>query len=134
MNNKPGKDLALLMLGLGMLGCGLVLFFKSVGLHIDRYAGFGLLGTRYTTSGIGILFIPMIIGIVLWVLFPKNMWPKILFWLSIVAMILYVVSMFRIDYHANLFDAVTQILLVFIGGALSFKKLVMDDPNRGNKK
>lgn len=133
MNNKPGRDFALALLGLGMLGCGLFLFFKSITLRIDQYAGFGLLGNRFPSSGIGVFFIPMIIGVVLWVLFPKNMWPKVLFWVSIVAMILYIVSLFRLNYVGTLLDAVVQILLFFIGGALSFKKLVMEDPNRGNK-
>ena len=134
MNNKPGKDLALALLGLGMLGCGLFLFFKSIKLVISQYAGFGLLGDRFPQSGIGVFFIPMIIGVILWVLFPKNIWPKVLFWVSIVAMILYVVSLFRIHYAGTLLDAVVQILLFFIGGALSFKKLVMEDPNRGKDK
>ena len=44
MNNKAGKDLALALLGIGMLGAGLYLFFKSIGLEIAEYAGFGLLG------------------------------------------------------------------------------------------
>lgn len=134
MNNKPGKDLALALLGLGMLGCGLFLFFKSIELWVDQYAGFGFLGNRFPSSGIGIFFIPMILGVVLWVLFPKSIWPKVLFWVSIVAMILYVVSLFRIKYRGDLLTAVVQILLFFIGGALSFKKLVMEDPNRGKDK
>ena len=133
MNNKPGRDLALALLGLGMLGCGLFLFFKSIELYIHEYAGFGLIDGKFPASGIGVFFIPMIIGVVLWVLFPKNMWPKIIFWVSIVAMILYIVSLFRLRYRGTLLDAVVQILLFFIGGALSFKKLVMEDPNRGNK-
>lgn len=134
MNNKPGKDLALALLGIGMLGCGIFLFFKSIELWVDQYAGFGFLGNRFPSSGIGVFFIPMIIGVVLWVLFPKNIWPKVLFWVAIVAMILYVVSLFRIRYRGDLLTAVVQILLFFIGGALSFKKLVMEDPNRGEDK
>ena len=133
MDNKPGKDLALALLGLGMLGCGLALFFRSIELVISPYAGFGLFGNRFPSSGIGVFFIPMILGVVLWVLFPKSIWPKFLFWVSIVGMILYIVSLFRLTYHGDLFTAVVQILLFFIGGALAFKKLVMDDPNRGNK-
>ena len=87
MNNKPGRDLALALLGLGMLGSGLFLFFKSIELVISQYAGFGLLGNRFPSSGIGVFFIPMILGVILWVLFPKSIWPKVLFWLGIVGMI-----------------------------------------------
>ena len=36
MNNKPGRDLALALLGLGMLGSGLFLFFKSIELVISQ--------------------------------------------------------------------------------------------------
>ena len=43
--NKTGKDLALALLGLGMLGCGLFLFFKSIELTISQYAGFGMKNT-----------------------------------------------------------------------------------------
>ena len=133
MENKPGKDLALALLGLGMLGCGLVLFFKSITVYASDYAGFGLLGNRYPVSGIGVLFIPLILGVVLWVLFPKSIWPKILFWISVVAMLLYVISLLRIRFTSNMLTTVIYVMLVFIGGALAFKKLVMDDPNRGNK-
>ena len=134
MNNKPGRDLGLALLGLGMLGCGLFLFFRSFTVVIENYAGFGLLGNRFPSNGVGVFFIPMVIGVVLWVLFPKNIWPKILFWVSIVAMVLYMVSLLRLRYTGNFLDVIVQVLLIFIGGALAFKKLVMDDPNRGNKK
>ena len=133
MNNKPGRDLALALLGLGMLGCGLVLFFKNIYVYASDYAGFGLLGTRYPVSGIGVLFIPLILGVVLWVLFPKNICPKILFWVSIVAMLLYVISLLRVKLTSNMLTVVIYVMLIFIGGALAFKKLVMDDPNRGKK-
>ena len=128
--NKTGKDLALALLGLGMLGCGLFLFFKSIELTISQYAGFGLLGNRFPQSGIGVFFIPMILGVILWVLFPDNIWPKVLFWVAIVAMILYVVSLFRISYRSELMSAVAQILLFFVGGALAFKKLVMEGKDK----
>lgn len=134
MNNKPGRDLALLVLGLGMLGCGLVLFFKSIHVYASDYAGFGLLGDRFAASGIGVLFIPLILAVVLWVLFPKNIWPKILFWVTIVAMVLYVISLIRVSFRSNMLTTVMYVMLIFIGGALSFKKLVMDDPKRGKDK
>ena len=71
----------------------------------------------------------MILGIILWVLYPKSMWPKVIFWVSIVGMILYVISLFTPNLKRNisLLEIIIQILLIFIGGALSFKKLVMED-------
>lgn len=125
--NKAGKDLGLALLGLGMLGVGLFLFFKNLTITTERVALYGLFGDNFTSRGVGIFFIPMILGVILWVFYPKNIWPKVLFWVSIVSMILYVISLYRIDYNRQ--DSLTviiQILLIFIGGALSFKKLVME--------
>lgn len=135
MNNKPGKDLALALLGIGMLGCGLFLFFGSIEIKIGP-AFWGFFGNGLTSRGIGIFFIPMILGVILWVLYPKNMWPKVLFWVSIVGMIIYIISLFtpRLRDRTSLLEVIIYILLIFIGGALSFKKLVMEDPNRGKDK
>lgn len=126
--NKAGKDLALALLGLGMLGVGLFLFFGNIEIKIGP-AFWGYFGNGWTSKGIGIFFIPMILGIILWVLYPNSMWPKVIFWVSIVGMILYVISLFtpQLKRGISLLEIIVQILLIFIGGALAFKKLVMED-------
>lgn len=89
------------------------------------------MGNRNVT---GVLFIPLILGIVLWVMFPKNIWPKILTWVSVVAMILSVVSSLRFDFSSNAYTTIIYMILIFAGGALTLKKLYIDSPRRSNKK
>lgn len=131
MKNSAGKDFLLLLLGLGMLGGGLVLFFSQVQLRTVGYSFWGFVGNRNVT---GVLFIPLILGIVLWVLFSKSIWPKILTWVSVVAMILSVISSLRFEFHADGFTTIMYIILIFVGGALTLKKLYIDSPRRSNDK
>lgn len=131
MKNSAGKNFLLLLLGLGMLGAGLVLFFSQVQLRTVGYSFWGFVGNRNIT---GVLFIPLILGIVLWVLFSKSIWPKILTWVSVVAMILCVISSLRFEFHADGFTTIMYIILIFVGGALTLKKLYIDSPNRNSDK
>lgn len=130
-NNSAGKDFLLLLVGLGMLGAGLTLFFQQVRVYMVTYQFWGYVGNRNVT---GVLFIPLILGIVLWVMFPKNIWPKILTWVSVVAMILSVVSSLRFDFSSNAYTTIIYMILIFAGGALTLKKLYIDSPRRSNKK
>jgi len=123
MKNSAGKDFLLLLLGLGMLGSGLVLFFTRVELSTVNYSFWGLVGNRNIT---GALFIPLILGIVLWIMFPRNIWPKILTWVSIVAMILCIISSLRFYYRNDAFTTIMLMILIFAGGALTLKKLYID--------
>ena len=130
MGNRPGKEFALLILGLGMLGSGLVLFFTKTVVSTNQFMYWGVFGgIRFN----GMLFIPFILGIILWVMFPKNMWPKILTGVSVVSIIVAIISMIRFDFRANAFELFMYIILIFVGGALAFKVLVIDDPKRGKK-
>lgn len=127
---KTGKDLLLLFVGLGMLGAGLVLFFRQVQLTTVAYSFWGLVGNRNIT---GALFIPLILGIVLWILFTKSIWPKILTWVSVVAMILSVLSSLRFNFHSDAFTTLMYTVLIFAGGALTLKKLYLDSSSKGDK-
>lgn len=130
-NNNAGKNFLLLLVGLGMLGSGLVLFFSQVQLRTVGYSFWGFVGNRNVT---GVLFIPLILGIVLWVLFSKSIWPKILTWVSVVAMILSVISSLRFEFHADGFTTIMYVILIFVGGALTLKKLYIDSPKRNKNK
>lgn len=130
MGNKPGKEFALLILGLGMLGSGLVLFFTRAQVYMASYVYWGAFGNMGFN---GIMFIPFILGIILWVIFPKNIWPKILTWVSVVSIILAIISMLRFGFRSSAFELFIYIILIFVGGALAFKVLVIDDPKRGKK-
>ena len=122
MNNSSGKNFLLLLLGFGMLGSGIVLFFRQIELYTVNNTFWGLVGDRNLT---GALFIPLILGVVLWVLFTNSIWPKILTWVSVVAIVLSVVSTLRLTFRRT--DG-------FIGGALVLKKLYLDSPKREKKK
>lgn len=130
MGNRPGKEFALLILGLGMLGSGLVLFFTRTSVYTTQFLYWGAFGGIRLN---GVLFLPFILGIILWVIFPKNMWPKILTGVSVVSIIVAIFSMIRFDFRANAFELFMYIILIFVGGALAFKVLVIDDPKRGKK-
>ena len=116
MNNSSGKNFLLLLVGFGMLGSGLVLFFRQLEFTTERYSFWGLVGERNLT---GALFIPLILGVVLWVLFTNSIWPKILTWVSVVAIILSVISTLRLTFRrTDGFTTVMYLLLIFIGGIL----------------
>ncbi len=132
MNNSSGKNFLLLLLGFGMLGSGIVLFFRQIELSTVNNTFWGLVGDRNLT---GALFIPLILGVVLWVLFSNSIWPKILTWVSVVAIVLSVVSTLRLTFRrTDGFTTIMYLLLIFIGGALVLKKLYIDSPKREKKK
>ena len=132
MNNSSGKNFLLLLLGFGMLGSGIVLFFRQIELSTVNNTFWGLVGDRNLT---GALFIPLILGVVLWVLFSNSIWPKILTWVSVVAIVLSVVSTLRLTFRrTDGFTTIMYLLLIFIGGALVLKKLYLDSPKREKKK
>ena len=131
MNNSSGKNFLLLLVGFGMLGSGLVLFFRQLELITVKYSFWGLVGERNLT---GALFIPLILGVVLWVLFTNSIWPKILTWVSVVAIVLSVISTLELRFRrADGFTTVMYLLLIFIGGALVLKKMYLDSPKRSKK-
>ena len=129
MENKPGKEFGLLILGLGMLFGGLALFFLRINVTSGQLY-WGLFGNRGLS---GIIFIPFILGIILMVLFSKSIWPKILTGLGVLAIVLGVISTMTFRFSANMFETITYMILIFVGGALCLKILVIDDPKRGNR-
>ncbi len=129
-NNGAGKNFLLLLLGLGMLGVGLFLFFSRV----DLTTGYQLWGFFGDRNILGMLFIPFILGIVLWVMFSKSIWPKILTWVSVISMVICVISSLRFRYHYDAFSTIMMVILIFVGGALTLKKLYIDSPRRNKNK
>lgn len=129
MENKPGKEFGLLLLGLGMLFGGLALFFLRINVTSGQLY-WGLFGNRGLS---GIIFIPFILGIILMVLFSKSIWPKILTGLGVLAIVLGVISTMTFRFSANMFETITYMILIFVGGALCLKILVIDDPKRGSR-
>lgn len=130
MKNNAGRDLVMLLLGIGMFGVGLVLFFMNVRVWTVNYSFWGAMGSFNAT---GVLFIPIILGIVLWIMFSKSIWPKILTWTGVIAMVVCIISSLRFGFNGNAFSILMYIVLIFGGGALTLKKLYIDAPKSSDR-
>ncbi|MFG6326506.1 MAG: hypothetical protein K1W00_06620 [Lachnospiraceae bacterium] len=128
MEKKNGKEFGLLLLGLGMLFGGLVLFFLRIEVS-SRPLLWGLFGSGARLSGL--IFIPFILGLVLMVMFSKSIWPRILTGLGVLFIVLSVISTMDFYYRGSMFETIMYIIMIFLGGALCLKILIIDDPNRG---
>lgn len=128
MEKKNGKEFGLLLLGLGMLFGGLGLFFLRIEVS-SRPLLWGLFGSGARMSGL--IFIPFILGLVLMVMFSKSIWPRILTGLGVLFIVLSVISTMGFYYRGSMFETVMYIIMIFLGGALCLKILIIDDPNRG---
>ncbi|MDE6209212.1 MAG: hypothetical protein K2M73_05985 [Lachnospiraceae bacterium] len=126
--NSPGKDLALLILGMVMVVGGLFLLFNQLDVS-STWGGnitfFGMLGSGVPS---GLIVIPLIIGVVLMVIFPKRIWPRIVSGLAVLIIILAIIDSVRITYRSTSFFVFLMIiLLIFIGAALCLRILLGTD-------
>lgn len=123
-----GRELTLLLLGMGMVVGGLFLLFNK--LHVSSTWGgnitfFGTMGKGVPS---GLIIIPLIISVVLMVIFPKKIWPKVLGGLSVLIIILAVIESVKITYQGStFFEFLMIMLLIFIGGALCIRILFNTD-------
>lgn len=131
MEKKNGKEFGLLLLGMGMLFGGLVLFFIKIDVSSNTLL-WGIFGSGARLSGL--IFIPFILGLVLMVMFSKSIWPRILTGLGVLFIVLSIISAMRFNYRGSMFETIMYIIMIFIGGALCLKILILDDPNRGKDK
>ncbi len=134
--NKPGRDLQLLLLGLGMLVGGLYLLFANVSVSTNYYSvgrtGFFGMISRVPS---GMIIIPFIIGIVLIVIFPKNIIPKIVTGLGLLVIVLGIIASVDIRFQAkSLFEFLMMVILIFVGAALCLRILLSDKYNKKNDK
>jgi hypothetical protein len=123
--DSAGKDLMLLLLGIGMLVGGLFLLFNQLEVHTmwgSNVTFFGVLGSGVPS---GVIIIPLIIGVFLMVVFPKSIWPKILTALSVLIIILAVIDSVKITYKStSFFVFIMMIMLIFIGAGLCLRILL----------
>ncbi len=123
--DSAGKDLLLLLLGMGMVVGGLYLLFSQ--LKVSSMWGANLTFFGVIKGGVpsGVIIIPLIIGVFLMVVFPKSIWPKILSGLSVLIIILAVIESVKITYEAtDFFTFLMMILLIFIGAGLCLRILL----------
>ena len=128
MYKKPKHELSMLIIGVLMLVAGCVMFFSRIGVS----SGFGNFSMFGRTMSLGVFFVPFILGLVCMVLFSKKMWPKVLTVLSMVAMIVAFIASLNLRYYESLTYTIICLVLIFVGGALCIKVLVIDDPDRGS--
>ena len=128
MEKRNGKEFGLLLFGMGMLFGGLVLFFLRIEVS-SKPLLWGLFGSSARLSGL--IFIPFILGLVLMLMFSKNIWPRILTGFGVLFIVLSVISTLGFYYRGSMFETIMYIIMIFVGGALCLKILIIDDPNRG---
>lgn len=125
MKNNAGRELMLLLLGMGMVVGGLFLLFNQLEVRTSwggNVTFFGMLGKGVPS---GLIIIPLIIGVFLMVVFPKSIWPKILSALSVLIIILAVIDSVNIVFKStSFFVFIMMIMLIFIGAGLCLRTLL----------
>ena len=130
--NSAGKELLLLLFGILMCGSGLFMFAKHVTVSTygegfnSMYSRYGLFGGRGVPGGL--VLVPLIIGIVVWVVFPRSFAGKLITMLGTLFIIFGVISAIRLEFpKTSLYELVLMMILIFAGGALALRVLFMPD-------
>lgn len=124
-SNSAGRDLLLLLIGIGMCVGGLYLFASKVSVspNMSRVDFFGMLGGNGVPGGM--IIIPLILGIVLWIAVPKTYIGQILTAIGALIIVLGVISSLNLRMREmNLFELITIMVLIFGGAALSLRMLL----------
>lgn len=135
--NSAGKQLLLLLLGILMCCGGLYLFSNRVTVETVRfnnmYSSWGIFGTHGIPGGM--VIIPLIIGVVIWVIFPRSFAGKLITILGALFIILGVISSIELRFQkSSLYELVLILVLIFGGGALALRILFMPDLGDDSKK
>ena len=135
--DSAGKQLLLLLLGILMCGSGLFLFSKHIMVSAPRfgnmYSSWGIFGSRGIPGGM--VVIPLFIGIVVWVIFPRSFAGKLISMLGTLFIILGVISSVELNYQkTSLFEFILMLILIFGGGALALRILFMPDAGQTKNK
>lgn len=123
--NSAGRDLLLFLIGLGMCIGGLYLFTNQVSVSsfsMSRVSYFGMID-----GGIpgGMIVIPLILGVVIWIALPKIYVGQILTCAGALIIILGVISSVQLHFRqASLFEYLLILILIFGGGALMLRILL----------
>lgn len=128
MNEKDsvGKDLLLLLIGVGMCFGGLFIFANNVTVSsftMSRVSYWGAFGGRSLPGGL--VVVPLILGIILWIALPNTFIGKIVTVLGTLIIILSVMASVNLRFKdASLFDYILMLVLIFGGGALALRMLL----------
>ncbi|MBQ5445134.1 MAG: hypothetical protein IIT48_00455 [Lachnospiraceae bacterium] len=133
--NEAGKELLLLLLGMLMCGVGLYLFFTSVHVYTSfgsMFGSWGLFGGRGVSGGL--VLIPLIIGIMAWIIFPDNFAGKFICILGTLFIILGIISSMNFVWSGgSLYSVIIILILIFGGAALALRVIFMPSINKKQK-
>ena len=120
IQKEEDNELLQFFFGIVLLGAGLFMLSKRVivhaGWYIWRIGGFDLSS--------GTVTIPLIIGIILYFIKPKSIFPKILITLSVIFIILSIIMSVRINFlTTSMFDYILIFGMVAAGSGLLIKTL-----------
>ena len=109
---------------------GLYLFSQQISVEAftfgSMYGRWGLFGGRGVPGGM--IVIPLIIAIMVWVIFPKSFAGKLITILGGLFIVLGVISSVNLTYRrSSLYELILMLVLIFGGGALALRILFMPD-------
>lgn len=123
---KKDTSLRDLILGTICFAGGVYLIFQNT--RVSSFWGF-YFGRTYVSSGL--LIIPMLLGIIWKVLYPKSFGPWILIGLDILVILLHVIMNVRIWWlSTSLFDFILMFGLTAVGIGLLIRALFLSDAVR----
>lgn len=122
--NSAGKDLFLFLLGLGMCIGGLFLFTNQVMVEPFNMRQVDFFGMTKPMPG-GLVVIPLILGVVIWIVIPRIFVGQILTGAGALIVILAVMSSVNLKFKpATLYEYLLILVLIFGGGALMLRILL----------
>lgn len=133
--NSAGKELLLLLMGIGMCVGGIYLLFQQVTVESFTFSQgigyWGVFGNDKTIPS-GLIVIPLIIGIMLWIILPRTFIGKLFTGLGALIIILGIISSVHLRFRrASLFEFVMMLILIFGGAALSFRIMLAPSSTDG---
>jgi hypothetical protein len=137
----PAGDALMFTLGGCLFGAGVFLFLNQVMVHSDfsRGGGWGWRGLGgwgaalpWGTPGMGLLMIPLGIGVCLLFTGRFQRWARLLVWGSLAALMVGVLNSLRVSFRpATLWQLAVFVVMIASGGGLMFRSLsAYQEPER----
>lgn len=133
---SAGKQLLLLLLGMLLCGAGIYMFLQYIVVEPPRFGhmfgNWGLFGGRGIPGGM--VVVPLIIGVIIWVVLPDNFLGKFISIIGMIVIILGVVSSVELRWKGTSgYEFILVLVMIFGGGALALR--ILFTPNvAGNTK
>lgn len=134
--NNTGRQLLLFFIGLGMLVGGFYMLMQRVTVTPEymgnaRFIGMGFMQNLPS----GMVILPMILGIVLWIALPNPMIGRLITILGGLIIVLSILLSIKLRaQQMSLFDLLEMMILIFGGGALMLRTLFAGGGSNHQKK